>query len=142
MAVTLPRLDRRRALQSAAAGLVALGLLLWWLLAVGGGPSPSGRATFATGVSTGVYDTYGRMLERDLARDLPDVDVRLEQTRGSPDNVERLARGRATFAIAATDAVAAYRGRARGGCGPAPGCTTTTCSWSCRGAPPCDRPAT
>ncbi|MBL1114806.1 TAXI family TRAP transporter solute-binding subunit [Streptomyces sp. 110] len=114
MALTLPRPDRRRALQSAAAGLVALGLLLWWLLASGGGPSPSGRVTFATGVSTGVYDTYGRMLEQDLARDLPDVDVRLEQSRGSPENVERLARGRATFAIAATDAVAAYQGEGAG----------------------------
>ncbi|MET7901887.1 TAXI family TRAP transporter solute-binding subunit [Streptomyces sp. NPDC005355] len=111
MAVTLPRPGRRRALQSAAAGLVALALLLWWLLSMGGGPSPSGRVTFATGVSTGVYDTYGEMLKRDLARGLPDVDVRLIQTRGSPDNVERLAEGSATFAIAATDAVADYHGK-------------------------------
>ncbi|QKV92195.1 TAXI family TRAP transporter solute-binding subunit [Streptomyces sp. NA02950] len=112
MAVTLPRLDRRRALQSAGAGLVVLALLLWWLLPVGGGTSPRGKVTFATGVSTGVYDTYGQMLKQDLARDLPDVDVDLTQSRGSPDNVERLAEGRATFAIAATDAVAAYRGKA------------------------------
>ncbi|MBL1100414.1 TAXI family TRAP transporter solute-binding subunit [Streptomyces coffeae] len=114
MAVTLPRLDRRRAVQSAAAGLVVLALLLWWLLPVGGGTSPSGRVTFATGVSTGVYDTYGQMLKQDLARDLPDVDVDLMQSHGSPDNVERLATGRATFAIAATDAVAAYHGKDAG----------------------------
>ncbi|MET7937473.1 TAXI family TRAP transporter solute-binding subunit [Streptomyces sp. NPDC005322] len=111
MAVTLPPLGRRRALQSAATGLVALALLLWWLLPLGGGPSPSGRVTFATGVSTGVYETYGEMLKRDLAGSLPDVDVRLVRTRGSPDNVERLAEGRATFAIAATDAVAKYHGK-------------------------------
>ena len=111
MAVTLPRPDRRRALQSAAAGVVVLALLLWWLLPVGGGEKPEGKVTFATGVSTGVYQTYGEMLKRDLSRDLPDVDVTLLETRGSPDNVERLARGRATFAIAATDAVAAYHGR-------------------------------
>lgn len=114
MAVTLPRPDRRRALQSAAAGVVVLALLLWWLLPVGGGEKPEGRVTFATGVSTGVYQTYGEMLKRDLSRDLPDVDVKLLETRGSPDNVERLARGRATFAIAATDAVAAYHGRDAG----------------------------
>lgn len=114
MAVSLPRPDRRRALQSAAAGVVVLALLLWWLLPVGGEEQPRGKVTFATGVSTGVYQTYGEMLKRDLSRDLPDVDVQLLETRGSPDNVERLARGRATFAIAATDAVAAYRGKDAG----------------------------
>ena len=114
MAVSLPRPDRRRALQSAAAGVVVLALLLWWLLPVGGEETPRGKVTFATGVSTGVYQTYGEMLKRDLSRDLPDVDVTLEETRGSPDNVERLARGQATFAIAATDAVAAYHGKDAG----------------------------
>lgn len=109
MAVRLPRLGRRRALQSAAAGAVALALLLWWLLPFGGDESPQGRVTFATGVPTGVYETYGKMLRRDLSRDLPDLDVTLQRSKGSPDNVRRLAEGRATFAIAASDAVAAYR---------------------------------
>lgn len=117
MAVRLPRLGRRRALQSAAAGAVALALLLWWLLPVGDDESPHDRVTFATGVPTGVYETYGKMLRRDLARDLPGLDVTLQHSKGSPDNVRRLAEGRATFAIAATDAVAAYRKQGGEGAG-------------------------
>ncbi|MFK4187515.1 TAXI family TRAP transporter solute-binding subunit [Streptomyces sparsogenes] len=109
MAVRLPRLGRRRALLSAGAGALALALLLWWLLPMGGDESPRGRVTFATGVPTGVYETYGKMLRRDLARDLPGLHVTLQRSKGSPDNVRRLAEGRATFAIAASDAVAAYQ---------------------------------
>ncbi|KUJ68587.1 hypothetical protein ACZ90_17020 [Streptomyces albus subsp. albus] len=103
---TLPR-SRRRALQSAAAAL-ALALLLWWLLPVGGGSRPSGRVVLSTGVPTGVYEKYGTLLRADLRRDLPDVDVRLLPSQGSVDNVQRLVRGDASYAIATADAVATY----------------------------------
>ena len=60
-----PRIGRRRALPGAAALLVVLGLLLWWLLPLGDG-SPSGSVTFSTGVTTGVYQRYGELLKKDL----------------------------------------------------------------------------
>ncbi|KUF13164.1 TAXI family TRAP transporter solute-binding subunit [Streptomyces silvensis] len=108
MLAALPHLSRRRALQVSAAGFVVCGLLLWWLLPVGES-SPQGRMTFSTGVKGAVYERYGKLLRNAAAKDMPDVDIKLLNSEGSPQNVERVATGRADFTIAAADAVEAYR---------------------------------
>lgn len=102
------RSTQRRALWAASAAVVAGGLLAWWLVP-GPGPSPDGTVTFATGVRTGVYERYGTLLKQRVSRDLPKVDLRLQHTEGSVQNVERVASGESDFTIAAADAVAAYR---------------------------------
>jgi TRAP transporter TAXI family solute receptor len=115
MVMALPRLGRRRAVQAGLAACVALALLLWWLLPLGGAASPQGTVSFTTGVRTGVYARYGELLKRYLAEDLPDVDVRLHSSEGSVQNIRRLVSGRANFTIAAADAVAAYRDKGEEG---------------------------
>ncbi|MFH8732970.1 TAXI family TRAP transporter solute-binding subunit [Streptomyces sp. NPDC017964] len=104
----LPRVSRRRALEGSAAALVVLGLLLWWLLPLDDG-APGGSVTFSTGQRTGVYETYGNLLKTALGHDLPDLDVRLTNSEGSQENVERVATGKADFTIAAADAVEKYK---------------------------------
>lgn len=107
--VALPsRTGRGRALRGAAAALVVLGLLLWWLLPIGRA-TPSGSVEFSTGVTSGVYERYGKLLKEDLARDLPEVSVALLNSEGSQQNIARVATGRADFTIATADAVAKYR---------------------------------
>jgi TRAP transporter TAXI family solute receptor len=108
MSKALTRISRRRALQGAAAGFVALGLLLWWLLPLGEKP-PSGTITFSTGTRAGVYQEYGALLRKELAKDMPQLKVRLLTSDGSQENVERVATGQADFTIAAADAVDTYR---------------------------------
>lgn len=108
MSKALTRISRRRALQGAAAGLVTLGLLLWWLLPLGE-ESPSGTITFSTGTRAGVYQEYGELLREELAKDMPQLKVRLLTSAGSQENVERVATGKADFTIAAADAVDTYR---------------------------------
>ncbi|MFE9888668.1 TAXI family TRAP transporter solute-binding subunit [Streptomyces scopuliridis] len=102
------RISRGRAFQGAAAVLVLLGLLLWWLLPIGTS-SPSGSVTFSTGVTSGVYQRYGTLLKQDLARDLPDVSIQLRTSEGSQQNIARVAAGEADFTIATADAVAKYQ---------------------------------
>ncbi|MFF5444321.1 TAXI family TRAP transporter solute-binding subunit [Streptomyces sp. NPDC012888] len=99
---------RRRVLRGLAAGVVVLGLLLWWLWPFGAS-DPKGSLTFSTGVRTGVYHRYGELLEQALARDLPGVDVRLLPSEGSQQNLARVASGEADFTVATADAVAKYR---------------------------------
>ncbi|WP_093798683.1 TAXI family TRAP transporter solute-binding subunit [Streptomyces sp. Wb2n-11] len=108
MPQVLPGISRRRALQGAVAAFVVSGLLLWWLLPIGE-TSPRGRITFSTGVTTGVYQLYGELLGESLARDLPEVDMRLRTSEGSQQNLARLASGEADFTIATADAVAKYQ---------------------------------
>jgi TRAP transporter TAXI family solute receptor len=103
-----PRLSRRQALQTAAATLVALGLLLWWLLPLGE-TLPSGTITFSTGTKAGVYQKYGVLLRNALHKDMPDLHVTLETSAGSQENVRLVADGKADFAIAAADAVETYQ---------------------------------
>ncbi|MBN0046436.1 TAXI family TRAP transporter solute-binding subunit [Streptomyces actuosus] len=107
MSAHLPRIGRRRALQGAAVGVVTLGLLLWWLLPLGEQP-PRGRITISTGTASGVYQDYGRRLRTALAKDMPDLTVRLLSSEGSQENVTRVATGEADFTIAAADAVSTY----------------------------------
>ncbi|MFJ9209221.1 TRAP transporter solute receptor, TAXI family precursor [Streptomyces sp. L-9-10] len=102
------RISRGRAFRGAAALLVLLGLLLWWLLPIGAS-SPTGSVTFSTGVKTGVYQRYGTLLKQDLARDLPDVSIRLRTSEGSQQNIAWVAAGEADFTIATADAVAKYQ---------------------------------
>ncbi|MFJ4918282.1 TAXI family TRAP transporter solute-binding subunit [Streptomyces sp. NPDC088725] len=101
-------LSRRRTLRAAAAFLVVLGLLLWWLLPFGTS-SPHGSVTFSTGVTSGVYQRYGTLLKNELARDLPDVSVALQTSEGSQQNISRVAIGEADVTIATADAVAEYQ---------------------------------
>ncbi|MBD0843899.1 TAXI family TRAP transporter solute-binding subunit [Streptomyces sp. TRM68416] len=107
MSKVFPRIGRRRALQSAAAGVVALGLLLWWLLPLGEAP-PRGTIVFSTGTRAGVYHEYGDRLRAELARDMPDLKVELKTSAGSQENVRRVATGQADLTIAAADAVETY----------------------------------
>ncbi|SDD46499.1 TAXI family TRAP transporter solute-binding subunit [Streptomyces prasinopilosus] len=99
---------RRRVLRGAVAGLVVLGLLLWWLAPWTEDP-PHGTVTLSTGTRAGVYQKYGELLRTSLGTRMPDLDVRLLTSAGSQENVRRVATGRADFAIAAADAVQTYR---------------------------------
>ncbi|MBQ1089851.1 TAXI family TRAP transporter solute-binding subunit [Streptomyces sp. B93] len=108
MSKVFPRVGGRWALRSAVAGLVAFGLLLWWLLPLGENP-PSGTITFSTGTPRGVYQKYGTLLRSAFDEDMPDLAVRLVTSDGSQQNVSRVASGRADFAIAAADAVETYQ---------------------------------
>ncbi|MEU6352540.1 TAXI family TRAP transporter solute-binding subunit [Streptomyces sp. NPDC047072] len=114
MSKSFPRIGRRHALRAAAAGLVALGLLLWWLLPLGEDP-PSGTITISTGTKAGVYQRYGELLRDALREDMPDLTVDLQTSAGSQENVKRVATGGTDFAIAAADAVETYE--QRGGTG-------------------------
>ncbi|MEV6116895.1 TAXI family TRAP transporter solute-binding subunit [Streptomyces sp. NPDC052109] len=107
MSKVFPRISRRRAAPTAAAGAVVLGLLLWWLLPLGDKP-PSGTIVFSTGTPKGVYQEYGERLRAEFAKDMPNLKVKLLNSAGSQENVERVATGRADFTIAAADAVEAY----------------------------------
>lgn len=108
MSKALDRISSNRAVQATVAGAVALGLLLWWLLPLGEDP-PSGTITFSTGTRAGVYQEYGELLRNELARDMPQLEVKLLTSAGSQENVERVATGKADFTIAAADAVDTYK---------------------------------
>ncbi|MER6112136.1 TAXI family TRAP transporter solute-binding subunit [Streptomyces hirsutus] len=117
MSIAPFRIGRRRALRGAVAGLVALGLLLWWLAPWSEDP-PRGTVTLSTGTRAGVYQKYGELLRTSLGKDMPDLEVRLLTSDGSQENVRRVATGQADFAIAAADAVQTYRlSGARGAAG-------------------------
>ncbi|MFB9347558.1 TAXI family TRAP transporter solute-binding subunit [Streptomyces heliomycini] len=116
MSPMLSRIGRRRALRGATAGFVVLGLLLWWLAPWDEEP-PGGTITLSTGTRAGVYQKYGELLRSSLGKHMPDLDVRLETSDGSQENVRRVATGEADFAIAAADAVETYRLSGRPGAG-------------------------
>ncbi|MFI6353641.1 TAXI family TRAP transporter solute-binding subunit [Streptomyces sp. NPDC050743] len=116
MSQVFPRISRHRALPAAAVGAVVLGLLLWWLLPLGDKP-PSGTIVFSTGTSRGVYQEYGERLRAEFAKDMPDLKVKLLNSAGSQENVQRVATGQADFTIAAADAVEAYELRHGSGAG-------------------------
>ncbi|MGW0878490.1 TAXI family TRAP transporter solute-binding subunit [Streptomyces sp. NPDC002671] len=116
MPKAFPRISRRQALQSATVGVVALGLLLWWLLPLGEKP-PSGTIVFSTGTPRGVYQEYGERLRTELGKDMPGLRVKLLNSAGSQENVERVATGKADFTVAAADAVETYQLRHGSGAG-------------------------
>ncbi|MGW4563104.1 TAXI family TRAP transporter solute-binding subunit [Streptomyces sp. NPDC004561] len=107
MSQVFTRISRRRARQSAAVAVVALGLLLWWLVPLGEKP-PSGTIVFSTGTPRGVYQEYAERLRTELSRDMPQLKVKLLNSAGSQENVQRVATGKADFTIAAADAVETY----------------------------------
>ncbi|NJQ01936.1 TAXI family TRAP transporter solute-binding subunit [Streptomyces zingiberis] len=109
MTPALSRIGKRRAAQATLAVCAGLALLAWWLLPLRDTPAARGTVSFSTGVPTGVYWRYGDLLKERLADDLPEVDVRLETSEGSVQNLQRLVSGQANFTIATADAVAAYR---------------------------------
>ncbi|MFB7916100.1 TAXI family TRAP transporter solute-binding subunit [Streptomyces sp. NPDC056061] len=121
MLQALSRVGRRRSFQVCAALVVVLGLLLWWLLPLGG-QAPSGTLTFSTGVRSGVYQRYGERLRGDLAEDLPQVSIRLRTSEGSQQNIARVATGEADFTIATADALATYLREGGPGAGRLRGC--------------------
>ncbi|MFE2558634.1 TAXI family TRAP transporter solute-binding subunit [Streptomyces sp. NPDC059352] len=108
MFASLSRAARRRVLALSAALLVVGGALVWWLVPFGS-PAPSGTVTFSTGVPTGVYQRYGKLLKQALAEDLPEVSIRLTDSEGSQQNLARVASGEADFTVATADAVAQYQ---------------------------------
>ncbi|MFJ6507763.1 TAXI family TRAP transporter solute-binding subunit [Streptomyces sp. NPDC091879] len=118
----LPRIGRRRALFGSTALLAVVGLLLWWLLPFGE-ESPHGTITFSAGTPTGVYQKYGTLLQGAMAKDMPDVDVRLLNSDGSQENIRRVATGQADFSIAAADAVETYILQNKPGWGRLRGCS-------------------
>lgn len=100
------RLNEHRALW--VVGVLAVVLSLLWWLAPSGSNQPSGTATLATGVPSGVYDRYGELLRERLPHDLPHVDLELRGSQGSVDNIEQVVAGQADFTIAQADTVSAY----------------------------------
>ncbi|MEU2240309.1 TAXI family TRAP transporter solute-binding subunit [Streptomyces sp. NPDC018338] len=108
MLASLSRAARRRLLALSAALLAVCAVLVWWLVPFGS-PVPSGSVTFSTGVPTGVYQRYGKLLKEALAEDLPEVSIELTDSEGSQQNLARVASGKADFTIATADAVAQYQ---------------------------------
>ncbi|WP_035846120.1 TAXI family TRAP transporter solute-binding subunit [Kitasatospora azatica] len=111
----MTRTSLHRLWPALAALLLVAGLLAgWWLTSGGTDSYPRGVDGFATGVPNGVYDRYGTMLQQYLRTALPGVELRLDRSQGSVDNLERVASGRDDFAIATADAVADYQAQRQG----------------------------
>jgi uncharacterized protein len=64
---------------------------------------PESGITIASGSSQGVYHGYAEAYRRAIAADLPGLKVRVEQTSGSLDNLDRLGRGSAHLGFATAD---------------------------------------
>ncbi|KDN82896.1 TAXI family TRAP transporter solute-binding subunit [Kitasatospora cheerisanensis] len=90
--------------------LVAGGAGGWWASSARAGSGLRGEVAFATGVPRGVYDRYGVLLKESMGSAMPGVKVRLDNSEGSVDNLERVVSGRDDFAIATADAVASFQG--------------------------------
>jgi uncharacterized protein len=103
----LRRLGVHHVLLASTAVLVVFGLLAWWLWPRE--EPPTATITISTGAETGVYQEYGERLRTAIAKDMPGLKVELMLSDGSQKNVERVATGKADFAIAAADAVETYR---------------------------------
>ncbi|MFI6447482.1 TAXI family TRAP transporter solute-binding subunit [Kitasatospora sp. NPDC050543] len=93
--------------------LVAGALGGWWLSSAGSTDYPKGGTSLATGGKRGVYDRYGQLLQGQLAEAMPGVELRLDNSQGSVDNLERVTSGSDDFAMATADAVADFTGPGR-----------------------------
>ncbi|MEO3753984.1 TAXI family TRAP transporter solute-binding subunit [Streptomyces sp. B6B3] len=90
--------------------LVLVLLCAWlWRPAFGEGRRLTESLTISTGVPSGVYARYGELLRAELAGDAPGLDVTLESSQGSVENIDRLVSGAADFAIATADSLAHYQ---------------------------------
>jgi TRAP transporter TAXI family solute receptor len=94
-------------LLGAAVVLATLAVLLGRPI-LGDGQRVVGSVTMSTGVPSGVYTRYGQLLQDQLASDAPQLHMELRPSQGSVQNIERLLAGRADFAIATVDALAAH----------------------------------
>jgi TRAP transporter TAXI family solute receptor len=107
----LRALARSRLGRATAALLLVVGALAgWWLSGGEAAGYPKGVNGFSTGVPDGVYDRYGHLLSGYLRTAMPGVQLRLDGSQGSVQNLERVASGQDTFAIATADAVAGFEG--------------------------------
>ncbi|MFE9427209.1 TAXI family TRAP transporter solute-binding subunit [Kitasatospora sp. NPDC006697] len=97
----------------AALLLVVGGLGGWWLGAGSSAGYPRGTEGFATGATGGVYDTYGQLLRDYLRHSMPGLNLRLDTSEGSVDNLNRVSSGQDAFAFATADAVADFSGQTR-----------------------------
>ncbi|OKJ00948.1 TAXI family TRAP transporter solute-binding subunit [Kitasatospora sp. CB01950] len=88
--------------------LVVGGVGGWWVSSARAGSGLHGEAAFATGVQRGVYDRYGVLLKESMRSAMPGVKVRLDNSQGSLDNLERVLSGQDDFAIATADSVASF----------------------------------
>ncbi|MEV4616345.1 TAXI family TRAP transporter solute-binding subunit [Kitasatospora sp. NPDC049258] len=88
--------------------LVAAGLAGWRLSAAGSPRQAPREVGFATGVPGGVYDLYGQLLRGQLLDAVPGTRLRLDNSEGSVDNLERVVAGRDDFAISTADAVTSF----------------------------------
>ncbi|MEV6972837.1 TAXI family TRAP transporter solute-binding subunit [Kitasatospora sp. NPDC093806] len=93
--------------------LVLSGLGGWWLSESRSTGYPRGEIRLATGVTSGVYDRYGQLLEGHVTKAMPGVRLALDNSEGSLENLARVTQGRDDFAIATADAVAQYTGPGR-----------------------------
>ncbi|MFJ5927257.1 TAXI family TRAP transporter solute-binding subunit [Kitasatospora sp. NPDC092948] len=89
--------------------LVAGGAGGWWASSARAGSGLRAETAFATGVSGGVYDLYGVLLKDSMGSAMPGVKVRLDNSAGSMDNLERVLSGQDDFAIATADSVASFQ---------------------------------
>ncbi|MGW7291703.1 TAXI family TRAP transporter solute-binding subunit [Streptomyces xiamenensis] len=111
VSLRLPPPLRRRpvpVLLGVAVVLALLGVVLW-APATRGQERLSGSLTLSTGAPSGVYARYGTLLQSQLAREAPDLDITLRGSAGSVENIERLVSGEADFAIATADSLASYQ---------------------------------
>ncbi|CAL9380263.1 hypothetical protein SUDANB171_01043 [Streptomyces sp. enrichment culture] len=111
VSLRLPPPLRRRpvpVLLGVAVVLALLGAVLW-APATRGQERLSGSLTLSTGAPSGVYARYGTLLQSQLAREAPDLDITLRGSAGSVENIERLVSGEADFAIATADSLASYQ---------------------------------
>jgi len=114
LSVALRAAARSRLCRAAAVLLlVAGGLAGWWLSSSGPAGYPKGETGFATGVPGGVYDNYGQLMRGYVATAMPGVSLRLDNSQGSLDNLERVASGQDDFAIATADSVASFKGEGK-----------------------------
>ncbi|WP_037607491.1 TAXI family TRAP transporter solute-binding subunit [Streptacidiphilus rugosus] len=106
-----PRLHRLGRLRLALALLTVLAVAAAGWFGASRGPSyPSGAYRMATGTPSGVYALYGKLLQAAVAKGVPGVSLRLDQSVGGPDNLARVVDGRDDFGIATADAVAHFAG--------------------------------
>ncbi|WP_371499550.1 TAXI family TRAP transporter solute-binding subunit [Kitasatospora sp. NBC_00374] len=105
----LRRAARSRPVLAAVVLLLVAAALAAWRITDAGSPRHQTREIgFATGVPGGVYDRYGQLLRKHVVDAVPGARLRLDNSEGSVDNLERVVTGRDDFAISTADAVTSF----------------------------------